>query len=1535
MQDSRKPDLAQMILDNDWESAFQLLMEEQRMNPDDIEALTLLAEACKMTKRSEDGIKYGEQVLNSIHGKYAPDEIIGLVYTPSDLMATVATCYFQLQDYSKALELAKQTEQFSGNASVDTVHIILHSTYELYGIQAVQKTAETYHSLNAETNTLAYACLKIETAKVFFKELMKSCDMKTMQLSKEPLELVKLQSDYARSMIKNLNDVPEDARKNSPNYPNLCELSRQMMRQICVNLYVGNGDYDSPDIMLKDDYPYAKDCFECFKIMNDLGEPLTNHFLGTLYHFGIGTEKDEEKGFRFIKAAAEEDNDTTSNNYAMLSELYCLGSGTPKDGAKAYQFALKPAEAGNHIAQKVLGIILYTGDGAPKNEQEGLMWLKKSAMNGNEGAKNYLVDEASKAIENYDEKLRFFYDFTNTINKNFDAASDDKDGGRRYITVYRELSRFLPFSANQRMAFLDFCLTEQPELIFTRNNAVTPKEFINEFESYFAVAGKEERSQFLSIAANMDIQSKQNVEMIDALANNIMIDDTQTNWAVIKHYLYQKANENGITVEKQGETKANTEEKNTVSNATNQLTPEVERIAAFQESVPSTASQQDRKINQQELQSESQESENRSANHDYAEAQQKALNSNDNAQPVVQVPSQGVKSMAQATADKARTAWNNLELTKQQKAYVILAACATFCFLVSFRFSTFGLSFLSLASAALLLWACLKKQSFPSVLIAIALSVFALRFLATDLQRISGTIYYRISFFTVVNRLALYALVVLTWLAIYYKAGSVRTRNRVAMGIFAYLTLFEVTQLVRGNNFQSFIFCIGLIAFFAAFALFTFEFDKRLKATSPASTQGEATASVSERQSQQQKTDLANHEQNIRQIPVKAPGKEIHTNPQENQIRYADFQPEPVMGRDTNGFHMVYEIMNTKDDSWLTQMTDAVLGWACQSGNGYYSVLVGALQGENKDFLDSHRKTLDRICSAVSEFVTKGFDAYYESEKTIYKGWIIERLFRQEGNDSSAETLLFDYCLGTNGKLYFVVTKKNSTKKPLVMECICYSPAFIRDPFCNVYSTTISGVVGSLDAIPMDRNDSRRNVHLHLDDDYYYDFPIQIDDGHSYPYGFLDGVVLRICALLDDDGKRKCCSKYDWMREYLYPGDAADIIEKPLPEEDETSQIEMPKENHAAADGETVADEAAPLKLAENDLPVKDETAGLDFDKYVLIGAQVASKKPFANSGDDFLSNPDECFFSMFLTNRLIAANGLLQRYPKYEDLVSIIIELQKDSLTDKLSAERDEAVKLTNEYGNSGEMEDGRYILTTAYVVFLSRMSEMGTVLREILLNRMSKLCIVRTEWEEQLAAATLWFADKDGYRDAVVRKYNEIKDTPEYNVSKPKTSFEDYVQCGAKLTADQPDRIDARFTELILIHRTELAKELASKNAAFSRLSDMMNETNRAIEQQEDYVELFKAEFDQIWTYLDTDQSLLDDLDYLVLAASLTAFMERFNEPENNDAIAVIKRIESNKNELYGISSIALYCSALWYANYNDYQQKVIAEVEQRNVD
>ena len=261
-------------------------------------------------------------------------------------------------------------------------------------------------------------------------------------------------------------------------------------------------------------------------------------------------------------------------------------------------------------------------------------------------------------------------------------------------------------------------------------------------------------------------------------------------------------------------------------------------------------------------------------------------------------------------------------------------------------------------------------------------------------------------------------------------------------------------------------------------------------------------------------------------------------------VRRADaieFDPLPVLGPETNAVNLLFRLLNNNDQSWLTQSTSTFTSMGCRSGNSYFAAVVDHVTPDEKEAIRKQEEALSQVGSMIANKIKKDYDLTYKdpgavdgSGQITYKGWLLERLYRQEGTGKSAETLYLDYCLGADGETYMIAYDSSSGGADRnVFKCICFSPLFLSNPFANVYTAAISGVAGVFDAIPLNQADPRRNVQIRLDTNYYYNFPLQIDDSSAYPYNFLGGIIRRMFNLLDEETKDKCCEENEYFKEYL------------------------------------------------------------------------------------------------------------------------------------------------------------------------------------------------------------------------------------------------------------------------------------------------------------------------------------------------------------------------------------------------------------------
>lgn len=281
-------------------------------------------------------------------------------------------------------------------------------------------------------------------------------------------------------------------------------------------------------------------------------------------------------------------------------------------------------------------------------------------------------------------------------------------------------------------------------------------------------------------------------------------------------------------------------------------------------------------------------------------------------------------------------------------------------------------------------------------------------------------------------------------------------------------------------------------------------------------------------------------------------------------MEYLEFNDEKIVRFNTKMMQICINMIDNNDQRLLSQTNVSIQDF-CSDFHALYKEISESEVSKSQLFLD--KKMLADACKIIAGYVTKDFDAIFEKdvektriitvevpkvrkvglfkkenyidhetktetfierEEVIYKGWRIERLLRQEGSGDYSSICFFDYFLGLDGKLYLVVSNSKDLTKQ-IYDCILDTPALYINSFCNIFTSAMAGVTGALDAIPIDKEDPRRKVSMSLDDDYYYNFPIQIDDHHEYPYRFGGGVVKRLISLLSKEEKEACFKAYPWI----------------------------------------------------------------------------------------------------------------------------------------------------------------------------------------------------------------------------------------------------------------------------------------------------------------------------------------------------------------------------------------------------------------------
>lgn len=118
-------------------------------------------------------------------------------------------------------------------------------------------------------------------------------------------------------------------------------------------------------------------------------DPVAAFYIGRMYYYGTGVEESDSKAFPYLKFAS--DHDVKDAN-AILGSLYGYGQGTNKDVDLAMKLLDDVTERDRAISYYAKGTIMLREG----NNEEGRLWLQKSAELGNESAQKLLDRGAGK-----------------------------------------------------------------------------------------------------------------------------------------------------------------------------------------------------------------------------------------------------------------------------------------------------------------------------------------------------------------------------------------------------------------------------------------------------------------------------------------------------------------------------------------------------------------------------------------------------------------------------------------------------------------------------------------------------------------------------------------------------------------------------------------------------------------------------------------------------------------------------------------------------------------------------------------------------------------------------------------------------------------------------------------------------------------------------------------------------------------------------------------------------------------------------------
>lgn len=126
------------------------------------------------------------------------------------------------------------------------------------------------------------------------------------------------------------------------------------------------------------DKAYSK-AFPLFEECARNEDPAAALYLGLMYHFGYGVEKNMPRAFDWYAKGAKAEHPQA---IFMMGMLYYYGDGVERSTDKAIECYLQASQKGNPGASYELGRIYETGYYAPQSYQEAFKWFSKASSQG-------------------------------------------------------------------------------------------------------------------------------------------------------------------------------------------------------------------------------------------------------------------------------------------------------------------------------------------------------------------------------------------------------------------------------------------------------------------------------------------------------------------------------------------------------------------------------------------------------------------------------------------------------------------------------------------------------------------------------------------------------------------------------------------------------------------------------------------------------------------------------------------------------------------------------------------------------------------------------------------------------------------------------------------------------------------------------------------------------------------------------------------------------------------------------------------------
>lgn len=531
-----KADIATHILQEDWDEVHEKSLELSKKEPENIEFIILVTAASAYGGFFQDTVDYGKKALiwAQDNGKDIK-EYNSMGLSVIDIQEFIAQAYFGLEDFSAAADELGKIREIYGRLPDSIKQFAVKNENMLNGADAALDLAAQLVADFENRESESFLAFK------FFETQICLHEVYTITEGADSLiHLPGIQAQKVAKYILRMVDCFEGFQENQLNgdRKETFELSKRWLSEISFALYTGRKPNGQPEIE-SPDYMAAEQCIMVLEKLSDLGKGFAQYLLGNIYAGAFNVEQDNVKAFRYYKAAYENGENEALVNLAFY---YDEGIVIEKDTEKALEYAKKAAELGHEKAYVLLGKIYAESLG---DVEQGIVWLRKSYLLGDEMAKNILLRLERENVDNFDDKLQFILDTNKKLETDIDALGTGyvSELGKKYARNYMEIEKYY-VSPMERWTFMNVCLNVQVDLVTAPGGIVSGDYFIEQFEKLI----EEDREMVSRLAERRQIASRISNLAFTETMDNIAAgnaDINGLNWHKIEEYYFPKALELG------------------------------------------------------------------------------------------------------------------------------------------------------------------------------------------------------------------------------------------------------------------------------------------------------------------------------------------------------------------------------------------------------------------------------------------------------------------------------------------------------------------------------------------------------------------------------------------------------------------------------------------------------------------------------------------------------------------------------------------------------------------------------------------------------------------------------------------------------------------------------------------------------------------------------------------------------------------------------------------------------------------------------